>query len=183
MQKLKTHLRRCALLPHVDLFSCHCRSRPLLPPRISSEPVSRGQYPRDRSHHKEARAQQITRKADERVRARTPRQQQRGPNYYLLIFTGANGARARWRDRMLNNMGTFYKRPRRAAFYRPRPELEKCLCGSASPPPPPPPRARGAGIMYFRNRAAFAFLAWRQPRQEKGARIRRKTDGARDAKV
>lgn len=31
-------------------------------------------------------------------------------NYYLLIFTGGNGACSPRRDRMLNNMGTFYKR-------------------------------------------------------------------------
>lgn len=42
---------------------------------------------------------------------------------------------------MLNNMRTFYKRFS-AAFYQPRTELEKCLCGSASP---------AADNVYFRN--------------------------------
>lgn len=56
-----------------------------------------------------------------------------------LLFTnvhqrGGDGKRSPRRDQMLNNIGTFYKRPR-AAFYRPRPELEKCLCGSAPTPP------------------------------------------------
>lgn len=59
-----------------------------------------------------------------------------GPQLLFVNFhqRGGDGVRSPRRDRMLNNMGTFYKRPR-AAFYRPRPELEKCLCGSASTPP------------------------------------------------
>lgn len=106
---------------------------------------------------------------------------QRGPNYYLLIFTkrGDDGVCSPRRDRMLNNMGTFYKRPR-AAFYRPRPELEKCLCGSASTPP------RNNVFQKYRR---FHFLLAREVKRDGGGgrpRARKKRDrgkkGRRDAK-
>lgn len=77
-------------------------------------------------------------------------------------------------------MRTFYKRPR-AAFYRPRPELEKCLCGSASTP------RRRRGIMYFRNIAAFvscscAGARWRKRARKKRDRGKKGRRAPRDAK-
>lgn len=92
-----------------------------------------------------------------------------------LLFTnfhqrGDDGKRSPWCDRMLNNIGTFYKRPR-AAFYRPRPELEKCLCGSASTPP--------------RNnvfqKSPLSFLACAEARWENGGpRVRKGIVGKKD---
>lgn len=95
-----------------------------------------------------------------------------GPHYYLLIFTSAAATVYVRRDRMLNNIETFYKRPR-AAFYRPRPELEKCLCGSASTPP------RNSVFQKYRR---FRFLLARKRGGGKrgGPRVRKGIVGKKD---
>lgn len=94
-----------------------------------------------------------------------------GPHYYLLIFTSAAAMVYVRRDRMLNNIETFYKRPR-AAFYRPRPELEKCLCGSASTPP------RNSVFQKYRR---FRFLLARKRGGEtRGPRVRKGIVGKKD---
>lgn len=75
-------------------------------------------------------------------------------NYYLLILIGndnSNGTRSPTRrDRMLNNMGTFYKRAVRLSIGHGR-NWKNAYVGQHR-------RYRRHEIMYFRNIAAFSLF-------------------------